>query len=220
MTPDLPTDRIAIFGATGTTGRHLVEQALRAGHSVTVLARDPAKAPAHWRTHERVRIVQGDAKDPKAVREALRGARGVLNAVGHRKDSPKDLLETTARHILDGMREERITRLVHLTGAGVRFPEDRPTLLHRAIGGLLARLQPELLADSLRAVELVKTSGVEWTLPRATRIVDKPPKGEPYVGPVSGSAKPMVSAETLARWMVQELDARSHVRRAPAVTNP
>ncbi|WP_433242765.1 NAD(P)H-binding protein [Streptosporangium sp. CA-135522] len=34
-----------IFGATGTTGRHLVDQALAAGHHVTEIVRDLARLP-------------------------------------------------------------------------------------------------------------------------------------------------------------------------------
>ena len=33
--------KIIIFGATGTVGRHLVEQALLQGHQVTAFAREP-----------------------------------------------------------------------------------------------------------------------------------------------------------------------------------
>ena len=36
---------LAIFGATGGTGRQLVEQALEKGHTVTVLVRNPAHFP-------------------------------------------------------------------------------------------------------------------------------------------------------------------------------
>jgi len=42
---------LAIFGATGGTGRQLVEQALEEGHTVTVLVRNPAAFPMQ---HERL----------------------------------------------------------------------------------------------------------------------------------------------------------------------
>lgn len=37
--------RLAVFGATGGTGRQLVEQALAQGHEVTAVVRDPARLP-------------------------------------------------------------------------------------------------------------------------------------------------------------------------------
>jgi putative NADH-flavin reductase len=35
--------KLALFGATGRTGRQLLEQALKAGHEVTVFTRSPDK---------------------------------------------------------------------------------------------------------------------------------------------------------------------------------
>ena len=37
--------KIALFGATGRTGRYILDQALADGHRVTVLARNPSKLP-------------------------------------------------------------------------------------------------------------------------------------------------------------------------------
>jgi putative NADH-flavin reductase len=48
--------RLAVFGATGRTGRPLVAQALAASHEVVAFARDPARLNIQ---HERLRIVQG-----------------------------------------------------------------------------------------------------------------------------------------------------------------
>ena len=64
--------KLAIFGGTGRTGRLLVEQALAAGHEVTVLARTPAKLDV---PPERLRVVQGDALDPNRVEEAVQRRR-------------------------------------------------------------------------------------------------------------------------------------------------
>ncbi|EIV93675.1 NAD(P)-dependent oxidoreductase [Frankia sp. QA3] len=44
---------LAVFGGTGHTGRHLLDQALRQGHTVTALARDPDRLVVH----ERLRAV-------------------------------------------------------------------------------------------------------------------------------------------------------------------
>lgn len=50
--------RIAIFGASGRTGRPLVEQALEAGHEVRALVRDPSKLTE---SHGRLAVIRGDA---------------------------------------------------------------------------------------------------------------------------------------------------------------
>lgn len=56
------TMKVAVFGAAGGTGRHVVKEAVAAGHDVTV--RDPAKLSP---TGAQVRVEVGDARDPRVV---------------------------------------------------------------------------------------------------------------------------------------------------------
>ena len=70
--------RIAIPGASGRTGRHLVDQALAAGLEVSAFVRDASKLP---REHERLRIERGDAMDPAAVEAAVRGNDAVISVI-------------------------------------------------------------------------------------------------------------------------------------------
>lgn len=57
--------KLAVFGATGGTGRHLVEQALRAGHDVRALVRTPDRAALPGT----VRLIGGNVLDAAAVAE-------------------------------------------------------------------------------------------------------------------------------------------------------
>jgi putative NADH-flavin reductase len=72
---------LLILGATGGTGRALVEQALEQGHTVTAFARDPSKVRM---THQNLRIVKGDILDYDSVETAIRGQDAALSAVGIR----------------------------------------------------------------------------------------------------------------------------------------
>lgn len=65
---------VTILGGTGKTGRHVVEQPLRGGHHVTVLARTPNKLDV---VLERLRVVAGDVQDPAAVSKAVTGSSAV-----------------------------------------------------------------------------------------------------------------------------------------------
>ena len=71
--------KLLAFGATGSVGRELVEQALEQGHSVTAFVRDPAKLGI---AHPELQIFQGDALDPASVEAAVRGQQAVLCALG------------------------------------------------------------------------------------------------------------------------------------------
>ncbi|MDQ3386877.1 MAG: NAD(P)H-binding protein, partial [Actinomycetota bacterium] len=105
--------KIAIFGATGRTGRPMVEQALREGHEVTVSVRDPSKVSVR---HDLLRVLKGDVLDAKAVDEAVAGQNAVLSALGHTKSSPKDVQTRGTENIVAAMKKHGVDRIVSLTG--------------------------------------------------------------------------------------------------------
>src|SRR5918998_1526024 len=110
--------KIAIFGAAGKVGRHLLDQALERGDEVSVLVRDTSKLTIQ--RHEGLKVVQGDVLDPKDVEKAVVGTRAVLSALGHTKTSSKDVLTEGTKNIVAAMNEHGVRRLVSLTGGGQR----------------------------------------------------------------------------------------------------
>jgi uncharacterized protein YbjT (DUF2867 family) len=64
--------KLVIFGATGTVGRQVVEQALEQGHTVTAFARNLTKLDIQ---HPQLGFAQGDVMDASAVEQAHPGAR-------------------------------------------------------------------------------------------------------------------------------------------------
>lgn len=97
---------ILVTGATGTIGRHVVEQLVKRGADVRALVRDSAKA----RFPAGVTVVQGDLLDVDALRGALSGVSTLflLNAV-----VPDEF--TQALIALNLAREAGIERIVYLS---------------------------------------------------------------------------------------------------------
>jgi NADPH:quinone reductase-like Zn-dependent oxidoreductase len=72
--------QVVVIGATGGTGRQLVQQALALGHQVTAFVRDPARLQIE---HANLRTAKGDVLDYASVESAMRGQNAVLSALGH-----------------------------------------------------------------------------------------------------------------------------------------
>jgi putative NADH-flavin reductase len=70
--------RLTVFGASGATGRRLVEQALGAGHHVTAVTRRPERIPPR----DGLRALGADVADTGAVDAAIAGSDAVLSALG------------------------------------------------------------------------------------------------------------------------------------------
>jgi putative NADH-flavin reductase len=75
--------RLLILGATGSLGRHVLRQALVAGHQVTAFVRTPSKLPSD--TRERVTVRTGDLNVDVSP-GLLRGQDALINCAGHVAD--------------------------------------------------------------------------------------------------------------------------------------
>jgi putative NADH-flavin reductase len=192
---------VTVLGASGRTGRLVVDEALAAGHRVTAFVRDPAKLNI---THDRLKCVKGDSAHLAQVREAVKGADVVISALGPVKGSPKDLLVTAQRNIIEAMKQEGVRRYVALTGAGVRDAQDQPKLVDHIFGFLLKLTAGDVLKDSADGVDVVRSSDRDWIIVRAPRLVDGPKTGKFRVGYVGAESGTQISRADLAAFMVQQ----------------
>ncbi len=162
---------LAVFGATGRTGRHVVEQALAGGHRVSALVRDEGKLPTK---HERLRVVVGDALDGGKVEEALRGQGAAIVALGPVKGGPDDLLERASENIVRAAKATGVRRLIAEGGAGMRVEEDAPGFGSKLMSGLVGLMIPKQVHDKRRQMEIMRGSGLEWAVVRAPVLTDGP----------------------------------------------
>ena len=207
--------RVLVVGASGRTGRPLVGQALEAGHEVTALVRDPARLPVE---HERLRIVRGDVLDVSALERVVEGQDAVLSVIGHAKDAPKDVQTRSIRNIVAAMKRQGVRRLVSLTGAGVRDPEDRPKLSDKAIVAVLKLVQRDVLEDGVGHAEEIKGSGLEWVIVRGPMLTDGEKTGLYRVGYVGKNSGSKISRADVADFMLAQLEDDTHLGRMPMVS--
>lgn len=207
--------RLAIFGATGQTGQQLVRQALDAGHEVVVLARTPSRLELQ---HERLRVVPGSLLDADRVDEVIRGADAVLSVLGPTSNKPEFVVSQGIEHILAAMQRHGVRRTILTAGAGVRDPRDRPKPVDRIAGFLLNRLSKNVAEDMRRTVARVRASDRDWTVVRVPMLTNQPARGQLKVGYV-GDISPRLSRADLAAFMLAQVDDRSYIGKAPAISN-
>jgi putative NADH-flavin reductase len=196
--------KLTIFGGSGRTGQLLVQKAL-AGHEVTVLARTPEKIAL---TDPKLRVLPGDINDAAAVAGAVAGADAVINLVSG---------ATGARNVVAAMKAGGPRRLISTIGAGVGDPADKPGLFDRLISFLIKLLARETWDDALAQAEVVRHSGLDWTLVRVGRLTDAPAKGARagYLGSAGNS----LTRADLADWLLAQLTSDAYVGKAPVVSN-
>ena len=101
--------QIALFGATGGTGRQVLEQALASGHTVTALVRDPAKIEAR----SGLTVVCGDVLDQEATSRCVQGADAVICILGSGVGAEPVEARGTQR-IIEAMKSKGVRRLIEV----------------------------------------------------------------------------------------------------------
>lgn len=93
--------KIIVLGAAGALGKHVTQQAVNAGHEVSVVVRTPSKLPASWR--DRVKVHQADIATLSAnqLEALLRGHDAVINTAGQVSDV--DRFVTLVAHIVGSL---------------------------------------------------------------------------------------------------------------------
>lgn len=208
--------RLAVFGASGGTGRELVRQALERGHHVRAFVRTPAKLGLE---HERLEVVQGDVQDPAAVARAVAGVDAVLSALGPTSNKPDAQVTRGTENIVAAMKHQGVRRLVITGGAGVGDPQDRPNLMNRLVKAALLLMARNVYEDMLGAVEAVRASDLEWTVVRLPRLTDDPPAPRTRVGYLGGDVGIRIGRANVAAFMLDQLDTADWVRSAPVISS-
>ncbi|MFJ5924427.1 NAD(P)-dependent oxidoreductase [Kitasatospora sp. NPDC092948] len=101
---------IVIFGAGGRTGRAAVAEAVRRGHRVTAVVRNPDAY--RELAGEGVRVVAGDVTDADAVAERAAGHDAAIAAVHDPGAQAEAFFTAAARALLDGLERAGVRRLV------------------------------------------------------------------------------------------------------------
>lgn len=207
--------RVLVVGATGGTGRQLVERALERGHHVTALARRPEKVAL---SHERLTVRQGDVLQPDTLLAAVHGQDAVLCALGHKKFlRPTSILSRGTANIIDVMNQSGVQRLICETSLGVGNSFGRLGLYYTLF------VVPVILQfyywDKHRQESAIRRSNLRWTIVRPAVLTNGRPRGSYQHGEKVGSwiLTLRVSRSDVADFMLDELESSSYVHRAPGI---
>jgi putative NADH-flavin reductase len=197
---------IAIFGATGATGRLLTERCLAAGHTVSALVRTPENFPYS----ARVRVVRGSAFDSSAIAETLTGADAVLSALGAK--SPfrnENVLPRAIPLIVAAMQVHGPRRIIALGSAGAeatsldKQPAWRRWIVQTIVYNVFLKYP---VLEQISQYKTLSASALDWTMVMPPMLSNAPGRGAYRI---DGAALPrngaMISRTDVADFMMQQL---------------
>ena len=184
---------ILIVGASGATGRQLVEQLLLKNQELRLIVRSPEKLPESWKDNDNISIIHANISDLKEeeMAEYLADCDAVASCLGHTPNfkgmfgKPKRLVTDAVRLICSALQKyttsnKRTVKFVLMNTAGNqnRDLNEPISVGEKIVVGLIRLLLPphkdnENAADYLRVDIGQKNDAIEWVVVRPDSLVNE-----------------------------------------------
>lgn len=182
---------VLVVGASGATGRQLVEQLLTQGHSIKIVVRSPEKLPESWKNNSKLKIFSTSllSLDDSEMTELVIGCNAVASCLGHNLTfkgiygQPRRLVTDAVRRLCNAIKankpEEPVKYiLMNTSGNRNRNLEEPISFAQKCVIALLRLLLPphidnEKAADYLRTQIGQNNQFVKWCAVRPDGLVDE-----------------------------------------------
>ncbi len=190
-----------VVGASGATGRKLLEQLLNRGQQVRAIVRSPENLPEVLRNQENLSLIQAsllDLSDAEMV-QYVKGCDAVASCLGHNLSfkgifgHPRHLVTDATRRLCNAVKANKPTEpvrfvLMNTTGNRNRDLEESISFGEKCVIGLIRLLVPphrdnEQAADYLRVNIGLQDGVIEWAAVRPDTLVNEDKVSEYEVHP-------------------------------------
>jgi putative NADH-flavin reductase len=161
--------KIVVFGANGRVGSLVVAELLSRGHKVKAFVHSGSK----FKDNPNLEIIKGDVYNAKDVDTAIHGSNAVISALGSWGTPKKNILTEGMKNIIPAMQQNKVKRIVSLTGSDASAPNDAENLLHRVSHLALLVVASKILKDGENHIKLLVESKLDWTVLRSPIMNDK-----------------------------------------------
>lgn len=207
--------KITLFGATGPTGKYLIEEALALGHQVLVYGRNASRISL---TDNNVTLLTGQIHDSAAVTKASEGVDAVISALGPGfRSPPGTVIAKGLENIIRGMKKNGVKRLVQISTVSTPDQNDGAGKMKVVVfvSSLIAR---NYFNDVLATAKAIRESELDWTIVRVPSLYDGPPTAPLRVGYYGRTPMTMkLSRGNLAKFVFEELTSFTHLHKAPGL---
>lgn len=182
---------ILVVGASGATGKQVVEQLLEDQQKVRVIVRSPEKLPESWIKNDQLSIIQGNVSDftVNEMAEYIQGCQAVASCLGHRVDlkglygKPRRLVTDTVKLLSHAIKKNAAAKpvkfvLMNTSGNRNRDLNEPISKRERFVIALLRLILPphvdnENAADYLRTQVGQNSNFMEWVAVRPDGLVNE-----------------------------------------------
>lgn len=207
--------QIVIFGATGTLGSHLVEQALSMGYSVTAFTRNSSKLEGLRK--DNLKFIEGDIFNQADVDKAVEGQDAVICALGDGRKGRVRAIGTA--HIIKAMNTKGCKRLICQTTLGLGDSWNNLNFFWKYI--MFGWFLKKAFQDHERQEKVIVESAVNYTIVRPSAFTDGGIT-DAYRINFDGSVKNLklnISRADIAKFMLKQLSSGQFHKKTVSISN-
>jgi len=212
--------KVVIFGATGFSGKAILNEALAKDYQVTILVRN-AKAVSIQ--NKNLTIVEGNVLDNITVNKVLQNQDAVIQCLGVNgkgDGKPTTFVSDANKIIMDEMAKTNVKRLIAMSIAGsgnsITFV---PWIVRKIVLPYFMTWLQVLIDDKNRMEPMIMKSNLDWTIVRCAGILDKAAKGKVTHNLTGKNLKFSISLPDMANFMVAQLTDKTYVKQAPSISS-
>ena len=161
--------KLIVFGGSGGTGLEVVEQALEAGHNVTVVLRNTNAFPIR---HEQLRIIKGDVLNLQTFENTFFGMDVVISCLGTRNREATVVYSQGVSNIIQAMKKVDMDRIICLSAGAVEIAPNTSFFMKFLIKNILQKLFKYNYTDMLLMEGILRKSNLNWTVIRPPRLLN------------------------------------------------
>jgi len=208
--------KVIIFGSTGTIGKHLIEQSLEKGYEVSAFSRDAEKL--QHITDPKLKTIEGDVLNLDNVQNAINGQDAVCIALGSGKSRKSEIRSQGTKIIMEAMKINGVKRLTCLSTLGAGDSKIHLNFFWKNI--MFGWYLKKVFLDHELQEELVKNSGLDWTIIRAAAFTDGEKTGN-YKHGLSSAIKNLklkISRADVADFILKQLQTNNYLKQTPGLS--
>lgn len=214
--------KILVLGATGRTGKWVLQKALEKGYAVNVLVRDTSKIA----NHRSLTIFEGNPQNKSDLERAAIGCTAIISVLNISRISdfpwaklrtPKTFLSDVMQHIVKVAKEQKIKRVVVCSAWGVAETNlDLPFWFRWTIKFSNISIA---YADHERQEKVLMASDLDWTIIRPVGLVNSKITQEVSVS-YENNPKPKltISRRAVAEFMICALENELLIGKFPTIS--
>ncbi len=207
--------KLVIFGATGSIGSQVVEQALEQGHTVTAFTRNPDKLNIQ---HPRLNIFTGDVMNQTLVEQAVIGHDVAICVLGSGKKLTGNVRSQGTKNIIQALEKVGVRRFICQSTLGTGDSWGNLNFYWKYI--MFGFILKKVFADHQIQEQYVRQSNLDWTIIRPGAFIEGKLTGQYRHGFSSSdrTSSLTISRPDVAEFILKQLTDNTYLCKAASLS--